>query len=109
MASWPNPYQRTTPLHYHKQCSTGFYRYGKIGSLANSINQKTGKSIDEIHDGWMGQVPIQRLVDPLETASAITFLALPASGAILCSLAVDGGRLRDLEFIDKVKPNRIVI
>ena len=45
----------------------------------------------------MGQVPIQRLVDPLETAAAITFLALPASGAIRgVSLAVDGGRLRGI-------------
>ena len=65
--------------------------------MANSINKKTGKSIDEIHEGWMSQVPIQRLVDPLETASAITFLALPASGAIRgVSLAVDGGRLRGI-------------
>jgi len=98
MASWAKSLSRELP-----PCITinnvlpGFTDTERLGSLANSINQKTGKSIDEIHDAWMGQVPIQRLVDPLETASAITFLALPASGAIRgVSLAVDGGRLRGI-------------
>jgi 3-oxoacyl-[acyl-carrier protein] reductase len=45
----------------------------------------------------MDQVPIDRLIDPLETAAALTFLALPAAGAIRgISLAVDGGRLRSI-------------
>ena len=98
MASWAKSLSRELP-----PCITinnvlpGFTDTERLGSLANSINQKTGKSIDDIHDGWMDQVPIQRLVDPLETASAITFLALPASGAIRgVSLAVDGGRLRGI-------------
>ena len=98
MASWAKSLSRELP-----PCITinnvlpGFTDTERLGSLANSINQKTGKSIDDIHEGWMGQVPIQRLVDPLETAAAITFLALPASGAIRgVSLAVDGGRLRGI-------------
>ena len=98
MASWAKSLSRELP-----PCITinnvlpGFTDTERLGSLADSINQKTGKSIDDIHDGWMNQVPIQRLVDPLETASAITFLALPASGAIRgVSLAVDGGRLRGI-------------
>ena len=98
MASWAKSLSRELP-----PCITinnvlpGFTDTERLGSLANSINQKTGKSIDDIHGGWMSQVPIQRLVDPLETASAITFLALPASGAIRgVSLAVDGGRLRGI-------------
>jgi len=45
----------------------------------------------------MVQVPIGRLINPLETASAIAFLTLPASGGIRgVSLAVDGGRLRSI-------------
>ena len=98
MGNWAKSLSRELP-----PCITinnvlpGFTDTERLGNLANSINQKTGKSIDEIHDGWMGQVPIQRLVDPLETASAITYLALPASGAIRgVSLAVDGGRLRGI-------------
>ena len=52
---------------------------------------------EEIHDTWMSQVPIGRLIDPQETASAITFLCLPQSGGIRgISLAVDGGRMRSI-------------
>lgn len=98
MASWAKSLSRELP-----PCITinnvlpGFTDTERLGSLANSINQKTGKSLDEIHEGWMGQVPIERLVDPMETASAITYLALPAAGAIRgVSLAVDGGRLRSI-------------
>ena len=98
MASWAKSLSRELhPCITINNVLPGFTDTERLGSLANSINQKTGKSIDEIHDGWMSQVPIQRLVDPLETASAITFLALPASGAIRgVSLAVDGGRLRGI-------------
>ena len=98
MASWSKSLSRELP-----PCITinnvlpGFTDTERLGSLANSINQKTGRSLDEIHEGWMGQVPIERLVDPMETASAITYLALPAAGAIRgVSLAVDGGRLRSI-------------
>ena len=45
----------------------------------------------------MNSVPIQRLIDPQETALAATFLCLPTSGAIRgVSLAVDGGRMRSI-------------
>ena len=98
MASWAKSLSRELP-----PCITinnvlpGFTDTERLGNLADSINQKTGKSLDEIHEGWMGQVPIERLVDPMETASAITFLALPVAGAIRgISLAVDGGRLRSI-------------
>lgn len=98
MASWSKTLSRELPA-----CITinnvlpGFTDTERLGSLAASINEKTGRSVDLIHDTWMTQVPIGRLVDPLETASAITFLTLPSSGAIRgVSLAVDGGRLRSI-------------
>ena len=98
MASWAKSLSRELP-----PCITinnvlpGFTDTERLASLADSINSKTGKSLDDIHDGWMSQVPIERLVDPMETASAITYLALPAAGAIRgVSLAVDGGRLRGI-------------
>ena len=98
MASWSKSLSRELhPCITINNVLPGFTDTERLGSLADSINQKTGKPIEEIHDGWMSQVPIQRLVDPLETASAITFLALPSSGAIRgVSLAVDGGRLRGI-------------
>ena len=78
MASWAKSLSRELP-----QCITinnvlpGFTDTDRLESLANSINSRTGKSIDEIHDGWISQVPIGRLIDPLETAAAIpTFACL---------------------------------
>jgi|TARA_B100001094_G_scaffold312209_1_gene348653 3-oxoacyl-[acyl-carrier protein] reductase len=98
MASWSKSLSRELP-----PCITinnvlpGFTNTERLESLATSINQRTGKSVEEVHEGWMNQVPIERLIEPLETASAITFLTLPASGGIRgVSLAVDGGRLRGI-------------
>ena len=56
----------------------------------------------------MSQVPTERLVDPMETASHITYL-LPAVGAIRYELNVDGGRLSEFESSVEVKPNRIMV
>ena len=98
MASWAKSLSRELPT-----CITinnvlpGFTDTDRLGSLASSINAKTGKSIDEIHAGWMSQVPIERLIDPLETGAAIAYLCMPISGAIRgVSLAVDGGRMRSI-------------
>ncbi len=98
MASWAKSLSRElAPCITINNVLPGFTATERLDNLASSINQRTGKSHQEIHDGWMSQVPIERLVDPLETASAITFLAMPASGAIRgVSLAVDGGRLRGI-------------
>lgn len=98
MASWAK--SLSNELH---PCITinnilpGFTDTQRLGSLSASIQERSGQSADEVLDSWLRQVPIQRLIDPLETASAITFLALPASGGIRgVSLAVDGGRLRSI-------------
>ena len=98
MASWSKSLSRELP-----NCITinnvlpGFTDTGRLGSLAKSINEKTGKSIDEIHEGWISQVPIGRLIDPLETGAAIAFLCMPISGGIRgISLPVDGGRMRSI-------------
>jgi|TARA_B100002052_G_C15873653_1_gene595942 3-oxoacyl-[acyl-carrier protein] reductase len=98
MASWAKSLNQELPT-----CVTinnilpGFTDTDRLNSLASSIHEKTGKSIEEIQKGWMSQVPIARLIDPRETASAITFLCLPQSGGIRgVSLAVDGGRMRSI-------------
>ncbi len=98
MASWAKSLSRELD-----SCITinnvlpGFTDTERLGSLADSIHNSTGKSRQEIHASWIDQVPIGRLIDPLETASAIVFLSLPASGGIRgISLAVDGGRLRGI-------------
>ena len=98
MASWAKSLSRELP-----GCVTinnilpGFTDTDRLGSLSESIQAKTGKSAEDVRAGWLAQVPIGRLVDPRETASAVTFLCLPQSGAIRgVSLAVDGGRMRSI-------------
>ena len=98
MASWAKSLSRELdPFITINNVLPGFTDTERLGSLADSIHQRTGKSPEDIHTSWIEQVPIGRLIDPLETASAILFLALPASGGIRgVSLAVDGGRLRGI-------------
>ena len=98
MASWAKSLSRELePCITINNILPGFTDTERLGSLANSIQQRTGKNSDEIHKTWLDQVPIGRLIDPLETASAILFLTLPASSGIRgVSLAVDGGRLRGI-------------
>ena len=98
MASWSKSLSRELA-----SCITinnilpGFTDTDRLGSLASSISERTGASVESITEDWLGGGPIQRLVDPLETAVAVTFLCLPSSGAIRgVSLAVDGGRMRSI-------------
>ncbi len=98
MASWAKSLSRELhPCITINNVLPGFTDTERLESLAQSIHERTGQSIEEIHDGWMSQVPIERLIDPHETASTIAFLASPAAGAIRgVSLPVDGGRLRSI-------------
>jgi 3-oxoacyl-[acyl-carrier protein] reductase len=98
MASWAKSLSNELP-----PCVTinnvlpGFTDTERLGNLSASIQERTGKSAADVREAWLNQVPIGRLIDPLETASAIAFLCLPASGGIRgVSLAVDGGRLRSI-------------
>ena len=98
MASWAKSLSRELP-----PCVTinnimpGFTDTDRLGSLAASISERTGKPVNDVRDDWMSGVPIQRLIGPLETAAAVTWLCLPSSGAVRgVSLAVDGGRMRSI-------------
>ena len=98
MASWSKSLSRELdPCITINNILPGFTDTDRLGSLAGSIADKTGKSVEDVRTAWMDSVPIQRLIDPLETAAAVTFLCLPSSGAIRgVSLAVDGGRMRSI-------------
>lgn len=98
MASWSKSLSRELP-----GCITinnilpGFTDTDRLASLATSISESTGSSVQDIQENWISGVPIGRLVDPRETGIAIAFLCLPTSGAIRgVSLAVDGGRMRSI-------------
>ena len=98
MASWSKSLSRELhPCITINNILPGFTDTDRLGSLASSIPERTGDSVKDITEGWLGGVPIQRLVSPLETAVAATFLCLPSSGAIRgVSLAVAGGRMRSI-------------
>ncbi len=98
MASWSKSLSRELhPCITINNILPGFTNTSRLSSLANSISDKTGKDVSEIREKWMEQVPIGRLIEPQETALAITFLCLPSSGGIRgISMAVDGGRMRSI-------------
>jgi len=98
MASWAKSLSNElAPCITINNVLPGFTDTERLGNLSASIQERTGKSAESVREGWMNQVPIGRLIDPLETASAITYLCLPASSGIRgVSLAVDGGRLRSI-------------
>ena len=98
MASWAKSMSNElAPCITINNVLPGFTDTERLGNLSASIQERTGKSAESVREGWLNQVPIGRLIDPLETASAITYLCLPASGGIRgVSLAVDGGRLRSI-------------
>ena len=98
MASWSKSLSRELhPCITINNILPGFTDTDRLGSLANSISSRTGIDVEDVRENWMNSVPIERLIDPLETAVAIAWLCLPSSGAIRgVSLAVDGGRMRSI-------------
>ena len=98
MASWAKSLSRELPPCVSiNNIMPGFTDTDRLGSLAASISERTGKPVNDVREDWMSGVPIQRLIDPLETAAAVTWLCLPSSSAVRgVSLAVDGGRMRSI-------------
>ena len=75
----------------------GFTDTQRLSQLADGISNRTGKSPEDVHAGWLAQVPEGRLGHPGELAATVAFLASPAGGFIRgVSLPVDGGRLRSI-------------
>ena len=98
MGSWAKSLSRElNPCITINNILPGFTDTDRLGSLAGSISSRTGDSVEQVQEKWMNSVPIQRLIDPLETGAAVTWLCLPSSGAVRgISLAVDGGRMRSI-------------
>jgi len=98
MGSWAKSLSRELdPCITINNILPGFTDTDRLGSLAKSISGRTGNSVKSVQDNWMNSVPIQRLISPLETGAAVTWLCLPSSGAVRgISLAVDGGRMRSI-------------
>jgi len=71
----------------------GYTETPRLESLITGAASKTGKSADEVRQGYIDSIPVRRLADPEETAAAIAFLASPLAGYISGTvLPVDGAR-----------------
>ena len=98
VASWAKTLSRELPAGVTiNNVLPGFTDTQRLGQLADGISARTGKSQDEVHQGWLAQVPEGRLAQPEELAAVIAFLASPAASFVRgTSIPVDGGRLRSI-------------
>ena len=70
---------------------------GRLQSIMEKKAEGTDQSVDEVQQGMSNAVPLKRIAEPHEVASAIAFLASPAASYINgINLPVDGGRTKSL-------------
>lgn len=65
----------------------------RISTLLDAKSKKTGKSVDELRNEMIHEIPMKRFADAREIAQAVAFLASPEASYITgINLPVDGGR-----------------
>lgn len=70
---------------------------GRLVSIIEGKAAKTGKSVSEVTQEMIAEIPAGRISQPEEVAAAVAFLATPAAGYINgVNLPVDGGRTGSL-------------
>lgn len=71
----------------------GYTETPRLDFLIAGVAAKSGQSAAEVKQAWANSVPMGRLADPVETATAIAFLCSPLASYISgVLLPVDGGR-----------------
>jgi 3-oxoacyl-[acyl-carrier protein] reductase len=75
----------------------GFTATDRLKELASARSSTSGKSQQEIFDGWAADAPVKRLGEPREVAETIVWLASEAASYITGqTILVDGGMYKGL-------------
>ncbi|MGD0987992.1 MAG: SDR family oxidoreductase [Candidatus Sulfotelmatobacter sp.] len=75
----------------------GFTATDRLKELATARSSASGKSEQEIFDGWAADAPLKRLGEPREVAETIVWLASEAASYITGqTILVDGGMYKGL-------------
>ena len=75
----------------------GFTRTERLVDLAEANAGRSGASIEEVYEGWAGEIPMGRLGEPEELAALAAFLCSEKASYVTGqSVAVDGGWIKAL-------------
>lgn len=75
----------------------GFTATPRLETLKPNMAKKRGISLEQLEKEWIECVPLRRVAQPVEVASAVAFLASPAASYINgINIPVDGGRTQSL-------------
>lgn len=75
----------------------GYTKTDRLSHLSESINEQTGRSIDEIEAGWAANSALKRIGTEEEFAAAAAFLLSKKASFITgTALVVDGGAVKSL-------------
>ncbi len=75
----------------------GYTRTDRLRELAESITEKTGKSLVDVESEWAEHAALKRIADPAEFAAAAAFLVSKRASYVTgMAFPVDGGRVKHL-------------